>query len=104
MNEELIEWLDLGEISYDEALEIQTRLHGECWRGAGGDKAIFQQNEPLITCGLDSDPAHVLWSEEHLRGAGIKIRRVKRGGGVSYHGPGQMVASLVCRFLRYADN
>ena len=96
-----VEWLDLGATGYDEALLVQRKLHGECWRGLRPDVVLFQQNEPVITCGIDADPAHILWSEPRLREAGIKVKKVSRGGGVSYHGPGQLVVSPVLHFLRY---
>jgi lipoate-protein ligase B len=96
-----VEWLDLGEINYDDALSIQCELHEACWRNTRPDVLIFQRNEPVITCGADSDQDHILWEDERLQGAGIKKRAVPRGGGVSYHGPGQMVVSTVLHFLRY---
>ena len=96
-----MEWLDLGTINYDEALLAQQKLHEECWRGLRPDVVLFQQNEPVITCGVDADPRHILWSEPRLREAGIKVKTVSRGGGVAYHGPGQLVVSPVLHFLRY---
>ncbi|MDR1021397.1 MAG: lipoyl(octanoyl) transferase LipB [Synergistaceae bacterium] len=96
-----VDWLDLGEIGYDEALDIQLSLHGKCWRGLRRDIVIFQRNEPLITCGVDSDRDHILWGDSLLREAGIAVREVQRGGGVTYHGPGQIIVSPLLRFTRY---
>jgi lipoate-protein ligase B len=96
-----VDWLDLGEIGYDEALDIQLSLHGECWRELRRDIVIFQQNEPLITCGVDSDRDHILWGDSLLREAGIAVREVSRGGGVTYHGPGQIIVSPLLHFTRY---
>jgi lipoate-protein ligase B len=96
-----VEWLDLGERGYDDALLIQRRLHEECWRSARPDVLLFQSSEPVITRGVDSAEEHILWDDERLRLAGIKTRSVPRGGGVSYHGPGQLVASTILHFLRY---
>ena len=103
MNPNSVEWLDLGVIDYDEAFFIQQKLHEECWRGLRPDVVIFQQNEPVITCGIDADPSHILWSEHRLREVGIKVKKVGRGGGVAYHGPGQLVISPVLHFLRYRE-
>ncbi|MDR3321298.1 MAG: lipoyl(octanoyl) transferase LipB [Synergistaceae bacterium] len=96
-----VEWLDLGETGYDDALVTQRGLHEECWRGVRPDVLLFQSNEPVITCGVDSEAEHILWDNERLRRAGIKMRSVPRGGGVSYHGPGQIVVSTILHFLRY---
>jgi lipoate-protein ligase B len=62
---------------------------------------IFQRNEPVITCGADAKGDHILWSDSRLTEAGIAVRQVSRGGGVTYHGPGQLVVSPVLHFLRY---
>jgi lipoate-protein ligase B len=98
---ETVDWLDFGETRYDRALEIQRTLHEECWRGLRRDIVIFQRNEPMITCGVDADKEHILWSDARLREAGIAVREVPRGGGVTYHGPGQIVISPLLHFLRY---
>ena len=101
MNLNMVEWLDLGTADYDKAFIVQQKLHEDCWKGLRPDVVLFQQNEPVITCGIDADPRHIIWSEPRLREAGIKIKRVSRGGGVTYHGPGQLVVSPVLHFLRY---
>jgi lipoate-protein ligase B len=98
---ETVDWIDLGKTRYDSALKTQRLLHEECWRGRRRDIVIFQQNEPMITCGIDADKEHILWSDARLREAGIAVREVPRGGGVTYHGPGQIVISPLLHFLRY---
>lgn len=87
--------------TYDGALSLQRRAHWECWAGHRRDVLIFQQNGPVITCGIDADKEHILWSGTRLRAAGISVREVPRGGGVTYHGPGQIVISPLLHFLRY---
>jgi hypothetical protein len=45
--------------------------------------------------GRHSDPAHVLASTEELAARGVELIRVERGGEVTYHGPGQLVGSIL---------
>ena len=46
----------------------------------------------MLTLGRQADEAHVLAPEPLLAGRGIEVLRVERGGEVTYHGPGQLVA------------
>jgi lipoate-protein ligase B len=46
----------------------------------------------VLTLGRTSDPAHVLAAPEELKRRAIEVVRVERGGEVTYHGPGQLVA------------
>jgi lipoate-protein ligase B len=101
MSDKIVEWLDLEEMGYDDAFGIQETLHEECWRGLRRDIVLFQRNEPIITCGIDAEPGHILWGARRLSAAGIKVKSVSRGGGVSYHGPGQVVISPVMHFMSY---
>ena len=51
----------------------------------------------MLTLGRQSDPAHIRASPEELDDRGIEVIRVERGGEVTYHGPGQLVAYPIVR-------
>jgi lipoyl(octanoyl) transferase len=84
---------DLGRMSYGEAFEIQSRIASERKLGAGVDHLLFVEHYPhVVTIGRNGHEENVLAPEETLRRAGIELYESDRGGDVTYHGPGQIVA------------
>jgi lipoyl(octanoyl) transferase len=90
----------LGRTPYRDAWELQHRLVTARLTGLVGDQLLLVEHEPVLTLGRHSDPAHVLASSEALAARGVELIRVERGGEVTYHGPGQLVAYPI---LRLAD-
>ncbi len=87
----------LGRIDYHEALALQKRLVGERADGIIGDRLLLLEHPAVLTLGRSSDPAHILAGPETLAARGIDVVRVERGGEVTYHGPGQLVAYPIVR-------
>lgn len=83
--------LNLGREPYERAWELQHRLVKARQEERIDDILILLEHEPVITLGRVADASHILASAEELRKAGITVHRVERGGGVTYHGPGQLV-------------
>jgi lipoyl(octanoyl) transferase len=83
---------DLGRMSYAHALAIQHEIAGERKQGLGADHLLFVEHPHVVTLGRDGHDANVLASKETLRRAGIELFESDRGGDVTYHGPGQIVA------------
>jgi lipoyl(octanoyl) transferase len=83
--------LDLGRMSYGEALGIQHRLADERKQGAGTDHLLFVEHPNTLTTGRNGKDENVLASESILERAGIEFHASDRGGDVTYHGPGQVV-------------
>ncbi len=80
----------LGRVAYGEALALQNRLVEE--RGRGGvDQLLLVEHPHTYTLGSSGHDDYVLLSPEELTRRGIEVRRVDRGGDVTYHGPGQLV-------------
>lgn len=84
-------WLDLGVDDYTRAYELQTRLHALRVAGRISDAFVLMEHPPCITVGRTARPEHILASRQQLRAAGIAFHTTDRGGGVTYHGPGQLV-------------
>jgi lipoyl(octanoyl) transferase len=87
----------LGRIDYREAHAVQKRLVDERASGAIGDELLLLEHPPVLTLGRQSDPAHILATAEELGRREIAIEHIERGGEVTYHGPGQLVAYPIVR-------
>jgi lipoyl(octanoyl) transferase len=82
----------LGRVDYHEALALQKRLVAERADGAIDDRLLLLEHPAVLTLGRTSDAAHIRATPEMLSARNIEVVRVERGGEVTYHGPGQLVA------------
>lgn len=86
----LLDWTFLGRQAYRTALRLQYRQASRVAAGAA-PLLIFVEHPPTITLGRHADGSNLKLSGEELTARGIEVHRVKRGGDVTYHGPGQLV-------------
>ena len=75
----------LGVVPYHEAFALQHALA----TGSADDYLLVLQHPPVYTLGVHADPAHVLTDPASV---GATLEQTDRGGDVTYHGPGQLVA------------
>ena len=72
---------------------LQKRLVDGRADGEIGDQLLLLEHPAVLTLGRHSDPAHILATPDDLARARHRASlRVERGGEVTYHGPGQLVA------------
>jgi lipoyl(octanoyl) transferase len=90
----------LGRIDYGTAHALQKRLVDERSEGRIADHLLLLEHPAVLTLGRNSDPAHILASSDELRARGIEVIQVERGGEVTYHGPGQLVAYPIVALAR----
>jgi lipoyl(octanoyl) transferase len=81
----------LGRIGYDGALALQAEAAGRAAQG-GEETLLLLEHEPVFTLGRNATAADVLLDPERCAALGIAVRESNRGGRVTYHGPGQLVA------------
>lgn len=86
-------WLDLDFLDYQPAFSIQEQVLKARLAGDLPAMIILQENPPTITIGRSGSYANVLVPPDELERQGIKVIEVNRGGDVTYHGPGQIIAS-----------
>lgn len=53
---------------------------------------MLLEHPPVFTLGRNGDEANLLARPEALEAEGIEFHRINRGGDITYHGPGQLVA------------
>jgi lipoate-protein ligase B len=82
----------LGRTRYADALAVQRELHERRKAGQCGDTLILTEHEPVLTLGRGADSRYSLADSARLAALGIAVIPVERGGDVTYHGPGQLVA------------
>jgi lipoyl(octanoyl) transferase len=82
----------LGRMPYAEALALQHRVRAARQAGAVPDTVLLLEHPPVYTRGRRSVAGELPFGEEHYAAQGIEIVDVERGGKVTYHGPGQLVA------------
>jgi lipoate-protein ligase B len=93
----------LGAVPYAEAFELQRRLRDG--RAAGGlpDVLLVLEHPPVYTKGKRTERADLPMGEDWYRAQGIEVCDTDRGGRVTYHGPGQLVAYPIMAVERVAD-
>ena len=84
--------VELGRRDYASVLALQEHTHAARIRGDVPDTLYLVEHEPVITLGRGAKREHVLVTPEHLHARGIELHEIGRGGDVTYHGPGQLVA------------
>jgi lipoyl(octanoyl) transferase len=79
-------------VRYAEAHALQEKLLDARVRGAIGDTLVLLEHEPVVTLGRSAHEENILLDREELARRGVDVVETGRGGDVTYHGPGQLVA------------
>jgi lipoate-protein ligase B len=82
----------LGTVAYPEAWEAQRHLAQLRRRGDVDDCVLLLEHPPVYTMGRNGSLDHVPGGPERLHELGADYHEVDRGGSVTFHGPGQLVA------------
>lgn len=94
-------WLEvrrLGRIGYREGLELQRELHADVLRARDsatprGFLLLLEHDPPVVTVSRrPGAAANLIATQAAFAERGIQIEETDRGGDVTYHGPGQLVA------------
>jgi len=96
-----VRYVDLGLCDYDSVHQLQQTLATRRYADEMGDTVLLVEHEPVFTLGRRADEANILASAEQLDSEGIAVRRIERGGDVTYHGPGQIVGYPILRLRDY---
>jgi lipoyl(octanoyl) transferase len=81
----------LGEIEYRRAWDLQKRLAAEVAAARLPETLLLLEHPPTYTLGRRAPESNLLVSRSELIARGIAVHDIDRGGGVTFHGPGQLV-------------
>ncbi|HKH17318.1 MAG TPA: lipoyl(octanoyl) transferase LipB [Solirubrobacteraceae bacterium] len=81
----------LGTVEYRAAAALQEQLRERVIAGELPDLLLLLEHPPVYTLGRRSDPADLPFGEDFWRARGIDVVQTRRGGKLTYHGPGQLV-------------
>ncbi len=84
----------LGRVGYERAHALQqalvdARIHTP---DRFGDVILLLEHDPVVTLGRGAKEENILAGDEDLRARGVSVSETGRGGDVTFHGPGQLVA------------
>jgi len=93
-----MQWQWLGRVAYADAVARMESLRARILDGdTGAETLLLCEHDPVITLGRRADTANIVASRDALAARGVTIAQSSRGGDVTYHGPGQLVAYPVMR-------
>ena len=84
--------LYLGRVAYATALDLQRTLQKMRKDGRIENTLLLLEHPPVITLGRNAKLANVIAPPEFLAQRGVELFEIDRGGDVTFHGPGQLVA------------
>jgi lipoate-protein ligase B len=92
---------NLGLSHYAEAWELQRRLFQLRSEGRISDVLLLTEHRHVYTIGKSGSDAHLLAPKNELQQQGVEVFHIDRGGDVTYHGPGQLVAYPILDLQNY---
>jgi len=88
----VIHVLHLGLVPYATALQLQRTLMDLRKAGRVENTLLLLEHPPVITLGRNAKLSNVIAPPEFLAQKGVELFDIDRGGDVTFHGPGQLVA------------
>ena len=85
----VINW---GLKNYSNALDEQRKLRESRSENKISDTLILTQHQPVMTIGRSGSEENIKVNRAFLNSKGIDVVDVERGGDITYHGPGQLIA------------
>jgi lipoyl(octanoyl) transferase len=93
-----------GLVPYEEARVAQRWLESARQEGEAPDVLLLLEHPPVYTRGRRSTEEELPMRPEWYEMQGIEVHDTDRGGRVTYHGPGQLVAYPVVSLKPYGDD
>ena len=105
---QLPEIIDFGIKDYNDILKLQQKLffdlleHNSVNNSKSYEYLLLGEHFPVITCGKHANKENILLTTEILNSKNISVVEIERGGDVTYHAPGQLIAYPIIDMKKYA--
>ncbi len=93
--------MNVSHASYQEAWDFQLTRQQARAEDRCPDTLVIVEHEPVFTLGRGTKDEHWKRSHETILRKGIQVFDIKRGGSVTYHGPGQIVCYPVLQLRNF---
>lgn len=93
-----------GRMDYDEALNLQMKYVAEVQADPGKSYLMLLSHDPVYTLGRRGARENILVSDDELARRGAVVRRIHRGGDVTFHGPGQVIGYPILSLTHHGLN
>ena len=94
----------LGLIDYQSAYDLQLKILKLSQQEVIGNVLLLLEHPPVLTLGINGKDNNVLINVDVLGKMGVSVFRSNRGGDVTYHGPGQVVAYPIINLRQVAKS
>lgn len=96
-----IDVIETGSIDYLSACRIQKDAVAQVMKNPSEQRLFLVEHPHCYTIGRTGNAANILVDAERLKRIGIDIFETDRGGDITYHGPGQLVAYPIVNLENY---
>jgi len=91
-------------ISYDEGLKMQQKAYEMVAAGEYDGIIFILEHKPVFTVGVNGGFENLLVTVEELKKRKIDLVKINRGGNITFHGPGQIVAYPILNLNKYYND
>ncbi len=88
-------------LGYGEGIQMQQRAFEMVEEEKADGILLLLQHKPVVTVGRAGGMENLHVSRERLERLGIELHKTNRGGNITYHGPGQLVAYPIFNLKRW---
>ena len=87
----LLEVRRLGVVPFADAAALQQELVADRQQDRIPDQLLLLEHPPVVTFGVSADRGNLLVPPDELARRGVELHEARRGGDITYHGPGQLI-------------